>query len=260
MLDHAAIGALAARLEECARTARETMKITDLHPEMDWDDAYAVQDALREREIGHGARLVGYKAGLTSYAKMKQMGVSAPVFGYLLDTRAFPDGGMPDVSTLIHPKVEPEIAFVLRHDLKGPGCHIGAVFAATAFVLPAIEIIDSRYLGFKFDVQSVIADNTSAAGFAIGGRPLELKGVDLRSTGVILEKNGEPIAFGAGAAVLGNPATAVAMLADHMAARGALIPAGSVILSGAITEAIAVARGDSVRVRVQGMGSVSLRF
>ena len=254
------IAALAQRLDDCAVQARDTLKITDDHPDMTWADAYAVQDAVRERQLGRGARIVGFKAGLTSFAKMKQMGVEDPVFGFLTDAQALPDGAACTTAELIHPKVEPEIAFVTKAELKGPGCHIGTVLAATDFVLPGIEVIDSRYRDFKFDLKSVVADNTSAARFVVGGQPMAVTGVDLRTIGVVLEKNGQPVAFGAGAAVLGHPAAAVAMLANHLGARGECIPAGSLILSGGITEAVAVQAGDSVTLRVQGMGSTGLRF
>ncbi len=134
------------------------------------------------------------------------------------------------------------------------------MLAATDFVMPGIEVIDSRYRDFKFDLKSVVADNTSAARFVVGGQPLGVEGVDLRTLGVVLEKNGEPVAFGAGAAVLGHPASAIAMLANHLGARGESIPAGSVILSGGITAAVAVDKGDAVTLRVQNMGSTSLIF
>jgi 2-oxo-3-hexenedioate decarboxylase len=191
---------------------------------------------------------------------MKQMGVETPCFGFMSDYYALPDGGECKVSELIHPKVEPEIAFVLKKALKGPGCHIGSVLAATDFVLPGIEVIDSRYRDFKFDLKSVIADNTSAARFVIGGNPVAVSDVDLRTVGIVLEKNGEPVAFGAGAAVLGHPAAAIAMMANHLGARGEEIPAGTLILSGGVTEAVAVAAGDNVTLKIQGMGSTSLRF
>jgi len=182
------------------------------------------------------------------------------VFGFMADYYAVPDGGECKVSELIHPKVEPEIAFVTKTELRGPGCHIGAVLAATDFVMPGIEVIDSRYRDFKFDLKSVVADNTSAARFVVGGQPMGVTGVDLRTVGIVLEKNGLPVAFGAGAAVLGHPAAAIAMLANHLAERGECIPAGSLILSGGITEAVSVQAGDCVTLRVQGMGSTSLRF
>ncbi|WP_208510378.1 2-oxo-3-hexenedioate decarboxylase [Variovorax paradoxus] len=259
-LDPATIARLAEHLENCELQGRDTPKITDDHPEMDWDDAYAIQDEIRRRKIARNARIVGFKAGLTSHAKMKQMGVSTPCFGFLADCFALAEGGECKVSELIHPKVEPEIAFVTKRALQGPGCHIGAVLAATDFVMPAMEVIDSRYRDFKFDLKSVVADNTSAARFVVGGRALPVGDVDLRTVGIVLEKNGEPVAFGAGAAVLGHPAAAVAMLANHLGARGEAIPAGSLILSGGITEAVAVQAGDSLALRVQGMGSVGMRF
>ena len=254
------IAQLAEHLENCQLQAKDTPKITNDHPDMDWDDAYAIQDVILQRKLARGARVVGLKAGLTSHAKMKQMGVTDPVFGFLVDEYVVSEGATVNVSELIHPKVEPEIAFVLKHALKGPGCHIGAVLAATEFVLPGIEVIDSRYRDFKFDLKSVVADNTSAARFVVGGQAIRPEQVDLRTVGVVLEKNGEPVALGAGAAVLGHPAAAIAMLANHLGRRGQEIPAGSLILSGGATEAVAVNAGDNVTLRVQGMGSVGLRF
>lgn len=259
-LSPATIEQLAEHLETCELQAHDTLKITDAHPDMDWDDAYAIQAAILARKLARGARVVGLKAGLTSHAKMKQMGVTDPVFGFLVDYFSVPDGGTVKTSELIHPKVEPEIAFVLKHALKGPGCHIGAVLAATDFVMPGIEVIDSRYRDFKFDLKSVVADNTSAARFVVGGQPLRPDAVDLRTVGLVLEKNGQPVAMGAGAAVLGHPAAAIAMLANHLGRRGQEIPAGSLILSGGATEAVAVAAGDHVCLRVQGMGSTSIQF
>jgi 2-oxo-3-hexenedioate decarboxylase len=259
-LDQATIAKLAIHLENAELEAHDVTKITDDYPHMDWDDAYAIQDVIRQRKIARGARIVGYKAGLTSYAKMKQMGVETPVFGFLADTFTVADGGVAKVGELIHPKVEPEIAFVLKAELKGPGCHIGAVLAATDFVLAGIEVIDSRYRDFKFDAKSVIADNTSAARFVVGSRIANAQDLDLRTLGVVLEKNGVPVAFGAGAAVVGNPAAAVAMLVNHLAARGQELPAGSLVLSGGITEAVAVQAGDAVTLKVQNLGSLGLRF
>jgi 2-oxo-3-hexenedioate decarboxylase len=259
-LDARTIAGLAEHLETCELQARDTPKITDEHPAMDWDDAYAIQDEILRRKLSRGARLVGLKAGLTSHAKMKQMGVDTPVFGFLVDGFSVSEGAEVKVKELIHPKVEPEIAFVLKRALKGPGCHIGAVLAATDFVLPGIEVIDSRYRDFKFDLKSVVADNTSAARFVVGGRAMRPDQVDMRTLGVVMEKNGEVVSLGAGAAVLGHPAAAVAMLANHLGRRGQEIPAGSVILSGGVTEAVAVEAGDHVSLRIQHLGSVSLRF
>ena len=259
-LDTATIAGLAELLETCQLQARDTTKITDEHPQMDWDDAYAIQAEILRRKLSRGRRLAGLKAGLTSHAKMKQMGVQTPVFGFMTDDYAVPDGGECRMSELIHPKVEPEIAFVTSRTLRGPGCHIASVLAAIDFVIPGIEVIDSRYRDFKFDLKSVVADNTSAARFVVGGQPMSVSGVDLRTVGIVLEKNGVPVALGAGAAVLGHPAAAIAMLANHLGARGQEIPAGTLILSGGITEAVSVKAGDAVTLRVQHMGSTGMRF
>jgi 2-oxo-3-hexenedioate decarboxylase len=259
-LDQNTINSLAEHLESCELKAHDTPKITDEYPQMDWEDAYAIQEAIKQRKIARGCRIIGYKAGLTSHAKMQQMGVSNPVFGFLADYFSVPEGSAVKLSELIHPKVEPEIAFVTKTALKGPGCHIGTVLAATDFVMPAIEIIDSRYRDFKFDLKSVIADNCSSSRFVVGGRMRPVADLDLRTIGVVLEKNGEVVALGAGAAVLGHPAAAIAMLANLLGERGEEIPAGSLILSGAITEAVMVKAGDNVSLQMQDMGSVNVRF
>lgn len=259
-LDKATIDKLAEHLENCELNAQDTLKITDDHPEMDWDDAYLIQEEIKRRKSARGTKIAGLKAGLTSFAKMKQMGVETPCFGFVTDYGCVPDGGEVKVSELIHPKVEPEIVFVMKHALKGPGCHIGAVLAATDFIMPGIEVIDSRYRDFKFDLKSVIADNTSASRYALGGQIKAPSEVDMRTLGVVMEKNGEVVSVGAGAAVLGHPATAIAMLANHLGARGQEIPAGAMILSGGVTEAVSVKAGDHVTLRIQHMGSVSMRF
>ncbi len=254
------IAGLAEHLERCELEARDTPKITDEHPETSWDDAYAIQDEILRRKLSRGARIVGLKAGLTSHAKMKQMGVTTPVFGFLVDAFGVSEGATIKMAELIHPKVEPEIAFVLKRALKGPGCHIGSVLAATDFVLPGIEVIDCRYRDFKFDLKSVVADNTSAARFVVGGRAMSVDKLDLRTLGVVMKKNGQVVSLGAGAAVLGHPAAAVAMLANHLGRYGREIPAGSLVLSGGVTEAVTVEAGDHVCLKIQHLGSVSLHF
>ncbi len=259
-LDAAAVAKLAEHLEGCELSAHDTPKVTEAHPGLSFDDAYRVQEEIRRRKLARGARIVGLKAGLTSRAKMKQMNVEAPVFGFLSDAFSVPDGGEVKVSELIHPKVEPEIALVTRTALRGPGCHIASVLTAVDFALAGLEVIDSRYRDFKFDLPSVVADNCSSSRFAVGGQPRPIAGLDLRTLGVILEKNGEVVALGAGASVLGHPAAAVAALANHLAQRGEEIPAGTLILTGGVTEAVPVKAGDSVAVRIQHLGTTSLRF
>ena len=259
-LDQNTILKLAEHLENAELQAKDVTMITGDHPEMDWDDAYLIQEEIRRRKEARGTKIVGLKAGLTSFAKMKQMGVNSPVFGFVADYMSVMDGGEVKTSELIHPKVEAEICIVTKAPLKGPGCHIAAVMAATDFVVPAVEIIDSRYRDFKFDLKSVIADNTSSSRFVIGGRMRDLADLDLRTLGVVLEINGEIVSMAAGAAVLGNPLAAVAMLANHLGERGQEIPAGTFIMTGGVTEAILVKAGDNVNVRFQDLGSVSMRF
>lgn len=254
------IAQLAEHLESAELQARDVTKITDDHPAMDWDDAYAIQDEIRRRKEARGHKTVGLKCGLTSHAKMKQMGVDTPVFGFVSDYMACAEGSEIKTSELIHPKVEAEICIVTKAPLRGPGCHVGAVLAAIDFVIPGVEIIDSRYRDFKFDLKSVIADNTSASRFVIGGRSRNADELDLRTLGVMMEKNGEIVAMAAGAAVMGHPAAAVAALANHLGARGQEIPAGSFIMTGGVTEAVSVQAGDSVNVRFQDLGSVAMRF
>ena len=259
-LDKKTIASLAEHLEGAELQARDVTKITDDHPDMDWDDAYAIQDEIRRRKESRGHKTVGLKCGLTSHAKMKQMGVSTPVFGFVSDYMACAEGSDIKIAELIHPKVEAEICVVTKAPLHGPGCHVGTVLAAIDFVVPGVEIIDSRYRDFKFDLKSVIADNTSASRFVVGGRARDAGDLDLRTLGVVMEKNGEIVAMAAGAAVLGHPAAAIAALANHLGARGQEIPAGTFIMTGGVTEAIAVKAGDSVNVRFQDLGTVGMRF
>lgn len=259
-LRDADIERLARHLEAAEHEARAVPKITDKHPALDFADAYAIQRALCRVRGERGRRIVGYKVGMTSRAKMQQMGVDIPIFGRVFDDMSVADGGDVDTSALIHPRVEAEIAFVLKRALRGPGCHIGAVLAATDFVVPALEIIDSRYENFRFDLPSVVADNTSASRFVVGGVPVPVADLDLRALGIVLEKNGELVAVAAGAAVLGHPAAAVAMLVDNLAEHGEELPAGAFVMSGGATEAVAVGAGDAVTANVQGLGRVAVRF
>lgn len=251
---------LARRLHDAERERREVVRVTAEVPELTGDEAYRVQDALCALKRARGVRVTGMKMGLTSFAKMRQMGVDTPIYGFLGSDNAVDDGGAVDTSALIHPKVEAEIAFVLREPLAGPGCTAERVLAATAWLLPAIEVIDSRYENFRFDLPSVIADNTSASRYVVGSRATAPDGIDLATIGVVLEKNGQVVEVGAGAAVLGDPALAVAMLVDMLHARGRSLPAGSLVLSGAVTAAVAVRAGDHVAVRVDGLGATGLRF
>ena len=255
-LDQATIARLAEHLENCELEARDTPKITDEYPDMDFEDAYAIQDVIRARKIARGHKIVGLKAGLTSHAKMKQMGVTEPVFGFMADYYTVPEGGEVKVSELIHPKVEPEIAFVTRRPLKGPGCHIGAVLAATDFVLPGIEVIDSRYRDFKFDLGDVIADNSSSSGFVIG--PPSAPGTDIANLGIVLTVDGRVAETGSSAAILGHPLRALVAAARMVAQAGEELRPGDIVLAGAATAAVPVAPGQRIELQVQTLGTVAL--
>lgn len=250
----------AQRLEAAALDCRAVTQLSALEPELTLADAYEVQWALRKRRLAAGSRLTGLKMGLTSRAKMKQMGVETPIYGFLLDEYIVPPDFEIATSRLIHPRIEPEIAFVLRTALQGPGCNIASALAAVDFVIPAIEVIDSRYADFKFDLPSVVADNASSARYIVGGNARRVDELDLRTLGVVVEKNGEGVAFGAGAAVLGHPASSLAMLANLLAEREQIIPSGTFIMTGGITEAVAAKAADHFTVRFQALGGLSVRF
>lgn len=250
---------LAEHCENAELQAYEITKITDDYPDMTYEDAFDIQWEIRRRKEARGNKIVGMKMGLTSWAKMAQMGVEHPCYGFLADYFSIPDGGEIKRDELIHPKVEAELAFVTKAPLKGPGIHIGDVLRATDFVMPAVEIIDSRYKDFKFDLKSVIADNSSSSRFIAGSTMAKPEDLDLKNLGVVMEINGEVVQVGAGAAVLGHPASSVAMLANMLGERGEEIPAGTFIMIGAITAAVQVERGDSFTVKYQGLGSVSGR-
>lgn len=254
------VARLAERVDLAQSSARAIPKLTDDFPSMSMADGYAVQSALRRRRIERGERLVGWKAGLTSRAKMIQMGVNVPSIGFLTSAMARPESSAIRTDDMVHPRVECEIAFVIKERLSGEHCTREQVLAATDFVLPALEIIDSRFAGFKFDLPSVVADNGSAARYVTGGRPRDPHELDLRTIGVVFEKNGEIVGTAASAAVSGHPADAVAMLVKVLAELGEELAGGSFVMSGGITEAIEVRASDHVIARFQHLGSVAARF
>lgn len=259
-LDKKTVATLAEHLENAELNANAVTKITDDHPDMDWDDAYNIQWEIRRRKVERGNRIVGLKMGLTSWAKMKQMGVETPIYAFLADYFSIDEGAEVNTSELIHPKVEAEVAVVTSAPLSGPGCSIAHVMAAIECVMPAIEVIDSRYENFRFDLKSVIADNASSSRFVTGGNVRRLDQLDLKTLGVVMEKNGEVVELGAGAAVLGHPLAAVSMLANMLGERGEEIPAGSFIMTGGITAAVAVEAGDTISVRYEDLGSITTQF
>ncbi|KIL45127.1 2-keto-4-pentenoate hydratase [Jeotgalibacillus soli] len=240
---------------------KEVLRITaDKIPELTVDEAYLIQKELINLKIQQGLSVVGPKMGLTSRAKMKQMNVEEPIYGYIFDNMVVQEGSSLSLSELIHPKVEAEIAFVLDKDLAGPAISGVQVLAATKYVLPALEIIDSRYENFQFTLPDVIADNTSSARVVFGNQLRRPEELELDLVGTTLSINGEIRALGAGGAVLGHPAHSVAMLANMLHREGSKLKAGQIILTGGITEAILLENGDEVVAKFDQLGQVSIKI
>ncbi|WP_301169670.1 2-keto-4-pentenoate hydratase [Brevibacillus nitrificans] len=237
---------------------REVVKVTEKYPDLTFAEAYVIQEKLLERKEQEGARRMGLKLGLTSKAKQEMMGVHEAIYGYLTDDMLVPEWKPLSTGQLIHPKAEPEMAFFIGEDLQGTGITAEDVLAVTRYVAAAIEVIDSRYLDFKFTLADVIADNCSSARFVVGSKWVSPVGLDLANLGVVMSKNGEVATVGAGAAVLGHPATSVAWAVNKLGEQGKGLRKGQIVLSGALTEAIAFEAGDHISVAVDRLGSVSL--
>lgn len=257
-MDTHLIKELANYTHSAEKEKREITKITaDLYPELSIEEAYLVQEELVRQKLEEGKKIVGPKMGITSEAKMKQMNVDDPIYGYVFDYMVVNEGNSISISDFIHPKVEPEIGFVLSRDLEGPNVTALDVLAATEYVFPAIEIIDSRYENFNFTLPDVIADNTSAAGAVFGTTLKRPDNLELDVVGATLSINGEIKALGAGAAVLGHPANSVARLANMLAEKGEKVKAGEPILTGGLTAAVMLSPGDFVQLKIGGIGDVS---
>jgi len=226
----------------------------------DVESAYAVQRIQVDRWLADGRRPVGAKIGLTSPAVQQHFGVFQPDFGVLMADMAVGDGAEVDLSRLIQPKVEAEIAFVLARDLPYEEVTAADVIRATDYLLPAIEIVDSRIAGWDISIVDTVADNASSGMFVLGTRPVDLFDVDLRLCGMVLEHAGEPVSVGAGAACLGNPLNAVAWLAATLAQAGNPLQAGDVVLSGALGPMVPVTPGAAYEARISGLGSVRAVF
>jgi 2-oxopent-4-enoate/cis-2-oxohex-4-enoate hydratase len=191
---------------------------------------------------------------------MNMLGVGQPDFGYMLDGMIYGDGAAIDAGTLIQPKAEGEIAFVLKKDLMGPGVSASDVLAATEGVMTCFEIVDSRITDWKIKIQDTVADNASCGVFVLGDRMVDPYAVDLRTCGMVLEKNGEIVVTGAGAATMGSPVNAVVWLANTLGKLGIPLKAGEVILSGALGAMVPVKAGDNLRVTIGDIGGCSVRF
>jgi 2-oxo-3-hexenedioate decarboxylase len=244
---------LAARLLEAIRQRSPIAPLTAEHPELMVEEAYRVQDLVVEELGGREAA----KLGLTSKAKQQQMHVDSPLSAWLAPGSRLEPGQPLVVADLIQPRIEPEIAFVLGRDVPGPAT-VADVLAATERIVPALDVLDSRFEGYGFTLVDVIADNGSAARYAIGGPGSEPGGFDLRVTGCVFERNDELVATAAGAAVLDHPAAAVAWFAGELAKRGRSLDAGTTVLAGALTAAVAVEPGDVVRATFDRIGTVEV--
>jgi 2-keto-4-pentenoate hydratase len=220
------------------------------------EDAYRIQLLNVKRRLADGRKIVGKKIGLTSPAMQTMFGVGEPDYGHLLDDMLIHQGEGLKVEQLIQPRVEGEIAFILDRDLKGPGVTPTEVLRATAGVVAALEIIDSRIKDWKIKIQDTVADNASSAAFVVGSKMVSVTGLDLRHVGFVLTKNGRLSSLGAGAAVLGSPAQAVAWLANKMGEFGVALNAGEIVLSGAACAAVPISAGDSVHLVVDRIGEV----
>ncbi len=222
---------------------------------MTLDDAYAVQEAGIELRLADGEFFIGGKLGFTSKAMQRTMGVHQPNYGWLTDAMLIHDG-IVRLNRLIHPKVEPEIAFLLGDDLEPP-VSVAAVLAATVAVIPCLEVVDSRYVEFRFGPLDNIADNSSA-GMVVLGAPVDPSDLDLTLLGVVVEADGELHATAAGAAVLDHPAAAVAWMVNHSSTGGRFEP-GQLVISGGLTSPVDLAAGTVVTADFDRIGSITLK-
>ncbi len=225
---------------------------------LDVATAYSVQDAVVDARVAAGAEVVGAKLGLTSEAKQRQMKVDSPIYGWLTGDMQLDAGEALVCERYIQPRCEPEVAFLLDRDLAGAHVTAAHVLAATDALFAAVDVLDSRFAGYAFTLPDVVADNASSAGFVLSGTAIDPRGIDLRLVGCVLEKNGELIATAAGAAVLGHPAASVAWLVRALAARGRGLRAGQIVMAGALTEAVAVAPGDTIVARFDRLGTIEI--
>ena len=248
----ALLGAYASRLPVAPLTAAS--------PDLSATDAYAIQLAQVASWTADGAVVKGHKVGLTSAAMQRQLGVGQPDFGHLLDTMFLPEGIAADYGRLLQPKAEPEIALVLGRPLRGPGVTVAEALAAVDFVLPALEIIDSRIADWKITLPDTIADNASSGAVVLGSRPVRPESVDLALTGCLLYRNGRIEGTGAGGAVLGSPVNALIWLANTLGTLGVGLEAGHVVLPGSVCAAIPFEPGDTVSAAFDRIGSVSITF
>lgn len=248
---------IADELDRAARTGVPIPPPSAEHPDLDLLGAYKVQEINVRRALSRGDLCTGHKIGLTSRAMQEQLGVDQPDVGALLASMNVPDGGTA-TQPLLQPRIEAEIAFLLGADLDAAELGIDQVLAATEAVMPALEIIDSRIANWKITLTDTVADNASSGAYVIGA-PVPLP-ADLRAVELVLTCDGEEVGRGVGSAALGHPAECVAWLARTLRARGEVLRAGSVILSGAVHASVPVSPGQVFSVRSSVLGGVSVGF
>lgn len=252
--------AAAARLAEAERTRTPIDRLTDRFADLTIADAYEIQLLNIRQRTARGSVVRGHKVGLSSRAMQQMMNVDEPDYGHLLADMFVAENTPIRAAIMCAPRVEVEIAFVLREGLPAPGCTVADVLRCTAFVCPALEIIDSRIRDWNLTLIDTIADNASSGLVVLGGRATPVANLDLRTIGAALRINGALVATGATGAVLGNPVTAVAWLANKVAQFGVSLDAGNVILPGSCTKAYDVAAGQTVRADFDQLGAVSALF
>lgn len=245
-------------LDRARLEAREIQPLVQTYPELDLEAAYRVQDeGIRLRE-SRGEKAIGLKMGFTSEAKRQQMGLHLPIYGVLTDRMKVQDGGVFSLKGSIHPKIEPEIAFKIARDLRGKVSREEAL-AACEWVSAAMEILDSRFTGFKyFSLPDVVADNCSSSHFVVSGRPSSIKDIDLANLTMTMEVNDDPVQSAPSSAISGDPALSIVELCGLLDSRGLALKAGTIVMAGAATQAVPMKSGDRVRLRVTGLETVEV--
>lgn len=254
------VNQFAKELREAEETKLGIAPITSVRSDLTINDAYAIQLENIYRKLEQGHKVVGKKIGLTSLAMQNLLGVNEPDYGHLLDSMVIENGGAVPVDKVLQPKVEGEIAFILKKELRGPNVTTLDVLQATEYIVPALEIVDSRVQDWKIKLADTVADNASSGFFVLGGKPMKIDEVDMKLVGMVLTKNGEIINTGVGAAALGNPASCVAWLANKLSEFDIPLRQGEVILSGALSAAAEAKPGDVFTARFAHLGQVSVCF
>jgi 2-oxo-hept-3-ene-1,7-dioate hydratase len=260
------IRAAAKRLDQAEKTRKQIRQISLDHPGITIEDAYAIQKAWIEMKVAHGRVVKGHKIGLTSKAMQSALNIDEPDSGVLLDDMFFADGGLVPANRFIGTRVEAELAFIMKQRLKGPGCTMFDVLNATDFVVPALEILDTRIERIDPETKSTrkifdtIADNAANAGIVLGGRPLRPLEADLRWIGALCYRNGQLEETGLAAGVLNHPATSVAWLVNKIAPLGLALECGQVVLAGSFIRPIETRKGDTIQADYGPYGTVSCYF